>query len=97
MDTLGFFWPKLRGCSSKISFNGCHYDQLLPMDEVTIFGLEHFKSHYPKELQDRYKQMNLEQEAPETEMTNARASMITDRFTACLSRMYEMVVWVAIP
>ena len=35
------------------------------MDEVTIFGLNYFKEHYPKELQERYKQMKLDQEAPE--------------------------------
>ena len=40
-------------------------DQLLPMDEVTIFGLNYFKEHYPAVLQGRFKQMDLEQEAPE--------------------------------
>ena len=35
------------------------------MDEVTIFGLNYFKEHYPAVLQERFKQMDLEQEAPE--------------------------------
>ena len=35
------------------------------MGEVTIFGLNYFKEHYPAVLQERFKQMDLEQEAPE--------------------------------
>lgn len=35
------------------------------MDEVTIFGINYFKEHYPKELQERFKQMLDLEEAPE--------------------------------
>ena len=38
------------------------------MDEVTIFGLNYFKKHHPAVLQERFKQMDLEQEAPEIVM-----------------------------
>ena len=67
LDTPGILWPKFEDedVALKLALTGAIKDQLLPMDEVTIFGLEYFKSHYPKELQERYKQMNLEQEAPE--------------------------------
>lgn len=70
------------------------------MDEVTIFGLNYFKEHYPAVLQERFKQMDLEQEAPEIimEMTQKLGfRRITTVFTVCLSRMYAMVVWDAIP
>ena len=33
------------------------------MDEVTIFGLNYFKEHYPEELTARFKQLDLSQEA----------------------------------
>jgi len=66
LDTPGVLWPKFEDddVALKLALTGAIKDQLLPMDEVTIFGLEYFKSHYPKELQERYKQMDLEQEAP---------------------------------
>ena len=67
LDTPGILWPKFEDeeVALKLALTGAIKDQLLPMDEVTIFGLNYFKEHYPKELQERYKQMNLEQEAPE--------------------------------
>ena len=34
------------------------------MDEVTIFGLNYFKEHYPEKLAERFKQMKIEEEAP---------------------------------
>ena len=67
LDTPGILWPKFEDeeVALKLALTGAIKDQLLPMDEVTIFGLNYFKEHYPKELQERYKQMDLEQEAPE--------------------------------
>ncbi len=59
---------------------------------MTIFGLNYFKKHYPAVLQERFKQMDLEQEAPEImEMTQKLDfERITTVFTVCLSRMYVM-------
>ena len=67
MDTLGILWPKFEDeeVALKLALTGAIKDQLLPMDEVTIFGLNYFKEHYPAVLQERFKQMDLEQEAPE--------------------------------
>lgn len=67
LDTPGILWPKLEDeeVALKLALTGAIKDQLLPMDEVTIFGLNYFKDHYSEVLKDRYKQMNLEQEAPE--------------------------------
>ena len=67
LDTPGILWPKFEDekVALKLAFTGAIKDQLLPMDEVTIFGLNYFKEHYPAVLQERFKQMDLEQEAPE--------------------------------
>lgn len=67
LDTPGILWPKFEDeeVGLKLALTGAIKDQLLPMDEVTIFGLNYFKEHYPAVLQERFKQMDLEQEAPE--------------------------------
>ena len=67
LDTPGILWPKFEDeeVALKLALTGAIKDQLLPMDEVTIFGLNYFKEHYPNVLQERFKQMDLEQEAPE--------------------------------
>ena len=67
LDTPGILWPKFEDeeVALKLALTGAIKDQLFPMDEVTIFGLNYFKEHYPAVLQERFKQMDLEQEAPE--------------------------------
>lgn len=67
LDTPGILWPKFEDeeVALKLALTGAIKDQLLPMDEVTIFGLNYFKEHYPAVLQERFKQMDLEQEAAE--------------------------------
>ena len=67
LDTPGILWPKFEDeeVALKLALTGAIKDQLLPMDEVTIFGLNYFKEHYPAVLQESFKQMDLEQEAPE--------------------------------
>ena len=67
LDTPGILWPKFEDeeVALKLALTGAIKDQLLPMDEVTIFGLNYFKEHYPVVLQERFKQMDLEQDAPE--------------------------------
>ena len=67
LDTPGILWPKFEDeeVALKLALTGAIKDQLLPMDEVTIFGLNYFKKHYPAVLQERFKQMDLEQDAPE--------------------------------
>ena len=67
LDTPGILWPKFEDeeVALKLALTGAIKDQVLPMDEVTIFGLNYFKEHYPGVLQERFKQMDLEQEAPE--------------------------------
>lgn len=67
LDTPGIFWPKFEDelVGLKLALTGAIKDQLLPMDEVTIFGLNYFKTYYPDRLKERFKSINLEDEAPE--------------------------------
>ena len=90
LDTPGILWPKFEDeeVALKLALTGAIKDQLLPMDEVTIFGLEFFKFHYPKELQERYKQMNLEQEAPEIIMEMTQRLGFRDDY----DRFYQLFV-----
>lgn len=67
LDTPGILWPKFEDemVALKLALTGAIKDNLLPMDEVTIFGLNYFKEHYPKALQERFKQLDLGLEAPD--------------------------------
>ena len=67
LDTPGILWPKFEDemVALKLALTGAIKDNLLPMDEVTIFGLNYFKEHDPKALQERFKQLDLELEAPD--------------------------------
>lgn len=49
----------------KLALTGAIKDNLLPMDEVTIFGLDYFKQHYPERLMERFKGIDLSESAPE--------------------------------
>ena len=44
LDTPGILWPKFEDelVGLKLALTGAIKDQLLPMDEVTIFGLKLF-------------------------------------------------------
>ena len=67
LDTPGLLWPKCEDelVGLKLALTGAIKDQLLPMDEVTIFGLNYFKTYYPERLEERFKGIDLEEEAPE--------------------------------
>ena len=90
LDTPGILWPKFEDeeVALKLALTGAIKDQLLPMDEVTIFGLNYFKEHYPKELQERYKQMKLDQEAPEIIMEMTQRLGFRDYY----DRFYSLFV-----
>lgn len=74
LDTPGILWPKFEDelVGLKLALTGAIKDQLLPMDEVTIFGLNYFKTYYPERLEERFKGINLEEEAPEIIMEMTR-------------------------
>lgn len=67
LDTPGILWPKFEDelVGLKLALTGAIKDQLLPMDEVTIFGLNYFKTYYSERLEERFKGIDLEEEAPE--------------------------------
>lgn len=67
LDTPGILWPKFEDeeVGLKLALTGAIKDQLLPLDEVTIFGLNYFKHHYPNRLEERFKGINLDLETPE--------------------------------
>lgn len=67
LDTPGILWPKFEDeeVGLKLALTGAIKDQLLPLDEVTIFGLNYFKHHYPNRLEERFKDINLDLETPE--------------------------------
>jgi len=72
----------------KLALTGAIKDQLLPMDEVTIFGLNYFKEHYPEKLAERFKQMKIEEEAPVIIMDMTRALGFRDDY----DRFYSLFV-----
>lgn len=74
LDTPGILWPKFEDqlVGLKLALTGAIKDQLLPMDEVTIFGLNYFKENYPERLKERFKGINLDDESPEIIMEMTR-------------------------
>ena len=74
LDTPGILWPKFEDelVGLKLALTGAIKDQLLPMDEVTIFGLNYFKTYYAERLEERFKGIDLEEEAPEIIMEMTR-------------------------
>ncbi len=90
LDTPGILWPKFEDqkVGLKLALTGAIKDQLLPMDEVTIFGLNYFKEHYTNRLLDRFKGINLEDEAPEMIMSMTRKLGYKDDY----DRFYNLFV-----
>lgn len=57
LDTPGILWPKFEDqmIGLKLALTGAIKDELIPKDEITIFGLDFFSKHFPKVLMSRYK------------------------------------------
>lgn len=90
LDTPGILWPKFEDevVGLKLALTGAIKDQLLPMDEVTIFGLNLFKKYYPERLVERFKGINLEEEAPEIIMAMTQKLGFRDDY----DRFYSLFV-----
>lgn len=56
LDTPGILWPKFEDqtIGLKLALTGAIKDDLIPKDEITIFGLTFFSKHFPTELKRRY-------------------------------------------
>lgn len=90
LDTPGILWPKFEDeiVGLKLALTGAIKDQLLPMDEVTIFGLNFFKEYYPERLVERLKGISLEEEAPEIIMAMTQKLGFRDDY----DRFYSLFV-----
>ena len=90
LDTPGILWPKFEDEIEglKLALTGAIKDQLLPMDEVTIFGLNFFKKYYPERLVERFKGISLEEEAPEIIMAMTQKLGFRDDY----DRFYSLFV-----
>ncbi|MGT2830049.1 ribosome biogenesis GTPase YlqF [Streptococcus hillyeri] len=90
LDTPGILWPKFEDqlVGLKLALTGAIKDQLLPMDEVTIFGLNYFKENYPERLQERFKGIDLDDEAPEIIMSMTQKLGFRDDY----DRFYQLFV-----
>ncbi|MFC4652612.1 ribosome biogenesis GTPase YlqF [Lactococcus nasutitermitis] len=69
LDTPGILWPKFEDelVGLKLALTGAIKDKLLPMDEVTIFGLRYFCENYPEITAKRFRMTDadFELEIPE--------------------------------
>ncbi|MGT2929769.1 ribosome biogenesis GTPase YlqF [Streptococcus dentasini] len=67
LDTPGILWPKFEDqlVGLKLALTGAIKDNLLPMDEVTIFGLNYFKTYYPERLLEHFKGIDLSEDEPD--------------------------------
>ena len=90
LDTPGILWPKFEDeiVGLKLALTGAIKDQLLPMDEVTIFGLNFFKEYYPERLVERFKGISLEEEAHEIIMAMTQKLGFRDDY----DRFYSLFV-----
>lgn len=90
LDTPGILWPKFEDevVGLKLALTGAIKDQLLPMDEVTIFGINFFKKYYPERLVEHFKGINLEEEAPEIIMAMTQKLGFRDDY----DRFYSLFV-----
>lgn len=90
LDTPGILWPKFEDelVGLKLALTGAIKDQLLPLDEVTIFGLEYFKTHYPERLTERFKGITLSDEAPDIIMSMTQKLGFKDDY----DRFYNLFI-----
>ncbi|MEY8462961.1 ribosome biogenesis GTPase YlqF [Streptococcus merionis] len=90
LDTPGILWPKFEDeeVGLKLALTGAIKDQLLPLDEVTIFGLNYFARHYQDRLLERFKGLDLDQEVPEMIMEMTRKLGFRDDY----DRFYNLFI-----
>lgn len=57
LDTPGILWPKFEDpeIGKRLALTGAIKDTLLHKDDLALYGIEFFKTYYPKQLAERYK------------------------------------------
>ena len=92
LDTPGILWPKFEDdqVGLKLALTGAIKDQLLPMDDVTIFGLQYFLENYQEATMKRLrmKEADLELEILDLIMELTKRFGFRDDY----ERFYQMVV-----
>ncbi|WP_270744800.1 ribosome biogenesis GTPase YlqF [Lactococcus petauri] len=92
LDTPGILWPKFEDdqVGLKLALTGAIKDQLLPMDDVTIFGLQYFLENYQEATMKRLrmKEADLELEIPDLIMELTKRFGFRDDY----DRFYQMFV-----
>ncbi|WP_285013064.1 ribosome biogenesis GTPase YlqF [Lactococcus garvieae] len=92
LDTPGILWPKFEDdqIGLKLALTGAIKDQLLPMDDVTIFGLQYFLENYQAATMKRLrmKEADLELEIPDLIMELTQRFGFRDDY----DRFYQMFV-----
>ncbi|QLY40267.1 ribosome biogenesis GTPase YlqF [Hujiaoplasma nucleasis] len=55
-DNPGVLWPRFQSQDQafRLALMGTIKDEILPLDEVVIYGIEYLRKHYPKALEKRY-------------------------------------------
>ena len=55
-DNPGVLWPKFetKDQAFKLALIGTIKDELLPIDEVCLFGIKYLRNNYPKAIENRY-------------------------------------------
>ena len=55
-DNPGVLWPKFETIDKalRLALIGSIKDDILPLDEVTIFGIKYLRQYYPQALEKRY-------------------------------------------
>lgn len=56
LDNPGVLWPKFddQHIGFRLALLGSIKDDILPLDDVAIYGIEFMKEHYPRQLELRY-------------------------------------------
>ncbi|MDR0297209.1 MAG: ribosome biogenesis GTPase YlqF [Streptococcaceae bacterium] len=67
LDTPGILWPKFEDqiVGLKLALTGAIKEDIYPLDDVTIFGLEFLKKRYSSRLTEFYKLSELTENTPE--------------------------------
>ena len=74
LDTPGVLWPKFEdeNVGLCLGISGAIKDEILPLEDVCLFGLEYCSKHYPTQLKERF-EIELNENVVETLKNIARS------------------------